>query len=318
MIAKTVLSRLGATIASLFIVTLGVSLLIELMPGDPAAIAAGEFATPEVVERVRGELGLNEPVIERYFSYLGDILLGDLGTSAQLQPGRPVWDLIRQTLPITLSLTGVAIAMAVLIALPIGYAAAARPNSWVDRCVTVASAVLLAVPSFVLGLLLITWFALGRNWLPALGYEPFAEGWWQWLRHLILPAFTLAAVSAAELSRQVRGAMIDTLEQDYIRAVDAKGMTRRTIIARHAFKNAATPIVTVLGLQFTRIIGGAVVIERIFAMPGLGSLAYDSVTRRDLPVMQGVVLIGALLVICTNVLVDVILAYLNPKARARA
>lgn len=308
--------RVAGVVATLLLVTFGVSLMVALMPGDPARIVAGEYATEDTVAQVREQLGLDDNVVARYVGYLGGLLRGDLGTSVQMQAGRPVSEMIAETLPVTLSLTVAALLVAVVIAVPAGYLAAARPGSRIDRTITALSAVTLAFPQFLLGLLLVAVFAIQLPVFPALGYVPAADSPGEWAWHLVLPAITLGSVSAAEIARQVRGAFVDTLEEDYIRVVEAKGMPRWRVVWRNALRNASPPILTVVGLQATRVVGAAVVIERIFALPGMGSLAYDSVFRRDLPVMQGIVLVSALIVIVFNIAVDVAQASVNPKLRA--
>lgn len=288
-------------------------LLVELMPGDPASIMAGDQATPEAIAQLREELELDRPVMARFGDYLWDAARGDLGTSGGSTT--PVWDRISAALPVTVSLGLVAMVFAILIGLLGGVWAALRRGRFVDRAVTTLTSLALAVPSFVLGLALVIFFAVDRSWFPAGGYEPLASGVWEWLRHLLLPGFALAFVSAAELARQTRGALADTLEQDYIRASRAKGMSERLVLWKHAAKNAAMPVVTVLGLQVVRVLGGAIVVERIFGMHGFGSLAVDAVLTRDLILIQGVVLVAAIAVLITNLLVDVSYGLLNPRAR---
>ncbi len=306
--------RLLAAIPTLAGVILVAMLLLELMPGDPAQIMAGENATPEAVEVIRRDLELDKPVWERFGSYLGDVVRGDLGRS----PGSsvPIWDRIADALPVTLSLALVAMVMALTIGVTAGTAAGLRRGRWVDRAVTAAASVMQAVPAFVVGLGLVIAFAVDRAWFPAGGYQPMAEGLGEWLRHLFLPAVALALSSAAELARQTRGALVDTLEQDYIRANRAKGLSERWVLGKHAAKNAATPVVTVAGLQVARILGGAIVVEQIFAMHGFGSLAVNAVLTRDMVLIQGVVLVSAVGVLITNLLVDLSYGYLNPKVRA--
>lgn len=311
---ERLIRRVLEVLGTLLLVALVVAMIVPLLPGDPAAIAAGEFASPEVVERVREELGLNEPFIKSYAGLVANASTGDLGQSAQLRPGADVTSLVWQAFPTTASLAICALVFAVTLSMIAGLAAAARPRGIVDRAITTVAALVLAVPPFVLGLLLASAFAVSRPWFPALGYASLDEGLWEWARHLVLPAITLGAVSAAELTRQVRGAMVDTFEQDYIRTAIAKGMSKRQVVWKHALKNAATPIVTVAGLQVSRLVGGAVIVERIFAMPGVGSLAFESVVRRDIPLMQGVILIVATFVVLLNLFTDLAVAHLNPSS----
>jgi peptide/nickel transport system permease protein len=289
-------------------------LLMDLMPGDPATIMAGERATPEAVEAIRADLALDRPFVERFVDYVGGVLRGDLGQS----PGSAssVWDRIWASLPVTFSLGLVAMVMAVVGGVATGVAAALHQGRPLDRAVTGVSSVLLAVPSFVVGLALVIFFAVDRSILPASGYEPLSAGLWPWLERLILPGAALALASGAELARQTRGALVDTMEQDFIRAHRAKGLGRWRVLAKHAAKNAATPVVTVAGLQITRILGGAIIVERIFGMHGFGELAVNAVLTRDLVLIQGVVLVSAVVVLLVNLLVDLSYAYLNPQARS--
>jgi peptide/nickel transport system permease protein len=227
----------------------------------------------------------------------------------------PVWDRISAALPVTLSLALISLVLAVALGVVGGTWAALRRGRFVDRAVTAASAVIQAVPPFLVGLALVIFFAVDRSWLPATGYVHFGDDPWEWFRHLLLPAFTLALASAAELARQTRGAMVDTLEQDHIRATRAKGLPERWVIGKHAAKNAAPLVVTVLGLQVGRILGGAVVVELIFVLPGFGALALSAVGARDVVLIQGVVLVSAVFVLVANLAVDVSYGYFNPKTR---
>jgi peptide/nickel transport system permease protein len=311
---RLVARRAVAAVPALLGVMLVAMLLVELMPGDPAEIMAGENATPEAVEAIRQDLRLDEPLHERFGRYVGGVVQGDLGES----PGShtPVWDRISAALPVTLSLAGMSLLFAVVLAVPAGTWAALRRGRWADRAVTAAASVLQAVPPFVVGLALVIFLAVNRSWLPASGFIALEEDPGEWFRHLILPAIALSLAPAAELARQTRGALVDTFEQDFVRALRAKGLAERRVIAKHAAKNAATPVVTVLGLQVGRILGGAVVVEFIFGMHGFGALALNAVVTRDVVLIQGVVLVGAVAVLVANVVVDVLYGYLNPKARA--
>lgn len=305
--------RLLTTIPTLILVMLATFMLLELMPGDPAATIAGEQATPETIDRLRVQLGLDEPVVTRFVTYIGDILTGNLGES--LLTGRTVVESIGEAIPPTASLAFVALTMALILAFAGGIGAALRRDGLLDRFVSAASALALATPPFVVALLLVVPLAVNRDLFPATGYEDIQGGLWPWLRHLLLPAFALSLNSAAELARQVRGAVVDTLEQDFIMTSNASGLSRRSVIVKHALKNSAVPIVTVFGLQLGRILGSAVVVEKVFAIPGFGTLAYSSVLQRDLPTVQGVVLVSAVAVLAVNLLVDLSYPYFNPKLR---
>ena len=239
------------------------------------------------------------------------------GTWARnLYSSRPVIDEIEEALPITLSLILVSLVMALLMAIPAGMYAATHRDGRVDRAVTLLSAVFVAVPQFVIAFFLVVFLAINRSWFPPTGYESIAEGGlWGWLQHLILPAFALSLGTAAELARQVRGSMIDSLEEDYIRTTRAMGLTTKSIVWKHTLKNAAIPVVTVLGLQAGRLLGGAVIIEAVFALPGFGSLAYNAVFNKNLPVIQGVVVVSAVVVLIVNLVTDLSYGYFNPKLR---
>lgn len=310
---KLVARRALTTVPALLGVMLVALLLLELMPGDPAEIMAGENATPEAVEAIRHDLRLDQPLWERFGRYAWGVVQGDLGRS----PGSDiaVWERISTALPVTLSLGGLALSLAVLVAVPAGTWAALRRGRWADRAVAATASVMQAVPPFVIGLALVIAFAVDRSWFPANGFVPFEEDPWEWFRHLVLPASALALSAAAELARQTRGALVDTFEQDYIRAVRAKGMRERWVIGKHAAKNAATPVVTVLGLQVGRILGGAVVVELIFGMHGFGALALNAVVTRDIVLIQGVVLVSAIAVLLANLAVDILYGYFDPKVR---
>jgi peptide/nickel transport system permease protein len=310
---RIVATRLAAAIPTLFLVLLLSFLLSELIPGDPAATIAGENASPEVIEQVRQSLGLNQAVIPRFVSYVGEIIQGDLGES--LTSRRPVSAVIWESIPPTASVVFVALSMALVIGLAAGILAALRRDTWIDRCVSGVAALMLAVPPFVVALVLVVPLAVNRSWLPATGYAELNAGGWEWFRYLLLPSFALAIGSAAELVRQVRGAFVDTLQQDYIVTCVASGLSKWSVVSTHVFKNAASPIVTVFGLQMARIIGAAVVVETVFALPGFGALAFSAVINADIPLIRGVVLVGAVVVIATNVLVDISYPMFNPKLR---
>lgn len=305
--------RLLTVIPLLLVATLIIFVLIDLAPGDSAQMIAGEEATLEQVEQVRERLGLNDPLPVRYASYLADVARGDLGTS--LYSSRTVWDAMISRFPTTLALTSVALVFATLIAVPLGTLAAIRRDGVLDRLVTGGASLFMALPPFVFGIVLLVMFAVNRQWFPATGYSGPSEGITEWLRYVTLPAIALAGVPAAELTRMIRGALIDALDEDYVRTARAKGMGELAVVGKHAAKNAAIPIVTVFGLNVSALIGGSIVVERVFAIPGFGSLVIDSVIRQDVPVIQGIVLITALVAIMANLTVDVSYGYFNPKLR---
>ncbi|MEQ9002942.1 MAG: ABC transporter permease, partial [Pseudomonadales bacterium] len=299
---RFIAQRLLALIPLLLIVSLMVFSLVLLIPGDPAFLLAGEDATPEEVEAIREEMGLNDPVLVRYLAWLGALLQGDLGTS--LFSDQPVLDVILERLPVTLSLALAAIVFSLAISIPAGVIAGTRPGSLVDRIVTVGSSVGLAVPNFWLGLMLVLMLAIWNPWFPATGYTALSHSVMGWWMHIALPAFTLGLSAAAILTRQLRGAMIDVMQQDYVRSARAKGLPYRKVVAKHALKNAAIPMVTILGLQTNSLLGGTVIVEQIFGMPGIGQLAVASVFTRDLPMIQGVVIMAVFVAVLVNLLVD--------------
>lgn len=314
MLRKVILSVLGM-IPVLLLVSILVFGLIVLIPGDPAVTLAGEAASPERVAEVREQLGLNEPLISQYLDWLGGALQFDFGTS--LFSTLPVSEAIANRLPATLSLAAVTLAFSVIVGVSVGALAALRPGSFLDRVATVGASLGVAIPNFWLGLLLIVAFAVDRRLLPAGGYETLAEGgWWNWLRFLILPAIALGAAASAEIARQTRSTLAAVLHQDYIRTARSKGLSPLKVFGKHAMKNAAIPVVTVIGVQVGRLVGGTVVIEQAFSIPGVGSLAYQSVFDGDIPMIQGIVLIAAMVVLMSNFLVDLSYGYFNPKVRA--
>ncbi|MEA2792086.1 MAG: peptide/nickel transport system permease protein, partial [Acetobacteraceae bacterium] len=281
--------RILSTIPILVLVGLITFLLIHLTPGDPAAVVAGDNATTEAIEAARHRLGLDQPFLVQFWHWLHGVVTGDLGTS--FTSGRPVASLIFDRLPITLSLTAGSTLVGLGISVPLGVFAAMRRGSWMDRATIFTTSLGIAAPEFFIGLLLVLVVALELGLLPATGYVPFADDPVEWFLRLVLPSLTLGVGVAAELARQVRGAMIDVLSRDYIQTARAKGLSTLSIIVKHGLKNAAIPVVTVLGLQIRRLLGGAVIVEQIFAMNGVGSLAVRAVFLRDLPVLLGVALI---------------------------
>jgi len=306
--------RAVSTIPMLVLVGLITFLLIHITPGDPAAVVAGENASLEAIEEARRRLGLDQPFVVQFWHWLVRVLHGDLGTS--FTSGKPVTELIFDRMPITLSLTTGATLIGLLIAVPLGVFAATKRGSWLDRITILGTSMGIAAPEFFIGLLLVLVIALQWGLLPATGYIPFSEDPVEWALRLILPSITLGLGVAAELARQVRGAMIDVLSRDYIQTARAKGLSTASIIVKHGLKNAAIPVVTVLGLQIRRLLGGTVIVEQIFAMNGVGSLAVRAVFLRDLPVLLGVALTTAIVVLLVNLIVDMSYSYFDPKVRS--
>lgn len=313
MMLKFAVSRIAAIVPVLLIVSFVVFGLIHLSPGDPALAIAGERATLERVEEIRESLGYNDPLLQQYGDWAVGALQGDLGTS--LFSTLPVVTAITARLSVTLSLTAAAIVMALVIGVPLGLFAGLRQNSLVDRVLTAGATVGIAVPHFWLGTMLILIFALRWDMLPATGYVALTEDPVEWLRHLLMPAAALGAATVAEISRQMRSATITQRDQDYMRTAQAKGLGSLAVNGKHLMKNAAVPVVTVVGLQVARLLGGAIIVEQVFAMPGLGQLAIQSVLRRDMPMIQGIVIFTTLVVVAMNLIVDLSYSYFNPRVR---
>jgi peptide/nickel transport system permease protein len=307
--------RLLAVIPLLLILTFVTYALVDLIPGDAASSIAGEQASPDELQGIRNYLGLDEPLPVRYAHFLGNLAHGNLGSS--IINSQPVGETIGRRLPVTLSLVIVTILLTVIVAVPLGTLAALRPNGIFDRAVTILAGIVLSVPSFVVGLILVTFLAVNRSWFPATGYQPLAEGVFGWLKHLILPAIALGLHPIAELTRQTRGAMRDVLDQDYVRTARAYGLRGSSIVFKWAGKNAGVTVLTVLGLMAGRLIGGAAVVEVIFNLPGIGTLAVDAVTARDISMIQGIVLLAGLFVIAVNLVVDLSYAWFNPRTRVQ-
>ncbi|MDW3215271.1 MAG: ABC transporter permease [Ilumatobacteraceae bacterium] len=311
---RAVVRRLLALIPLLLVVSFIVFSLLLLTPGDPAITLAGDNPTPEQIAEIRSQLGLDDPIIVQYGRWVSDAVRGDLGTS--LYSSASVTDAIWSRLPVTLSLTGAAIIFSVMVAVPLGLLAARRPGGVIDHASTGVATIGIALPSFWIGMVLIIVFALRLGWFPPVGYVSFGDDPLEWARHMVLPAIALGTAGAAETTRQLRGAMLDVLDSDYVRTARSKGMRGGTVLYKHALKNAGSPVLTVLGLQVTFLLGGSVIIEQMFAIPGLGSLAITAVLARDIPMIQGVVLVAVVVSVGINLLVDLAYAWLNPKVRA--
>jgi peptide/nickel transport system permease protein len=311
---SVVLRRIGGGVLVLWLVSLLTFALIQLLPGDAAQAIAGENATQADVDRIRHELGFDLPVIEQYFRWFSNVVTGDFGTS--LYSGRPVTELIFEAAPATLSLTVMAIVIAVLVGVTAGIAAAIRQGGWLDRTITSLATFGIAMPSFWVLMLLLLPFAVLNRWLPATGYTPMSDGLWPWLSHILLPATALGLASAAELARHARGCAADVLARPYIRTARARGATGAWLIRRHVLRNAAIPVITVLGLHVGRLLGGSIVIESVAGISGLGTLAIQAILQRDYTTIQGYVLFSAIIVVLVNLVVDLLYGWINPKVRA--
>ncbi|HXR58943.1 MAG TPA: ABC transporter permease [Burkholderiales bacterium] len=308
-----VVRRLFATLVVMAVVAFVVFLLLYLTPGDPAAILAGDAATSDDIARIRERLGLDQPFLVRFGEWISQLLHGDLGIS--IFTNLPVAHLIGQRVEPTLSLTLCTLLVSILIAVPLGVVAAARAGTWVDRCVMAFSVLGFSLPVFVLAYILILTFSIELDWLPVQGYRPIREGLWEWARHLILPSTALGTVYIALIARITRASMLDALAQDYVRTAQAKGLSPSEVLVGHALKNAAVPIVTVIGIGIALLIGGAIVTETVFAIPGIGRLTVDSILRRDYPIIQGVVLIFSGAYVLINLVVDLSYTLLDPRIR---
>ncbi|SIN92070.1 peptide/nickel transport system permease protein [Bradyrhizobium erythrophlei] len=308
-----ILRRILSTLPVMGIVAMFVFSLLYITPGDPAAVIAGDQASPADVERIRQGLGLDRPFLVQFGAWLWGILHGDLGTS--IFTNLPVASLIAQRIEPTLSLMAITLVLTILIAVPLGVVAAWKAGSWVDRSIMAFAVFAFSLPVFVVGYVLAYVFALQFEWLPVQGYTPLAQGFWPWLQNLILPAIALGSVYIALIARITRASMLEVLQQDYIRTARAKGLDQRSILFVHALKNAAVPIVTVIGIGVALLIGGAVVTESVFTIPGLGRLTIDAILRRDYPVIQGIVLLFSFLYVLVNLLVDVTYTLVDPRIR---
>ncbi|QIX26542.1 ABC transporter permease [Nocardioides sp. JQ2195] len=307
--------RLLLAVPTIILVTFFVFALMELSPTDPAAALAGDNPTPERLAELHHQLGLDRPFLTRYLEWGGNALQGDLGISPVTHQS-VISDLMFR-LPITASLVLLAMIFALVLGVGLGTIAALNKGGVLDWLTNSFANLLLAVPPFVAAVLLVLFLAIMSPMFPATGYANMSAGIGPWLQFSTLPALSLAIIPAALLTRQVRGALIDALEEDYIRTARAKGLRRRMVVGKHAAKNAAVPVVTVLGLVFTSMFGGAVVVERIFAIPGLGSVSVESVLNGDLITLQGLVLLVAVLVTVVNLVIDASYGYFNPRLRIR-
>lgn len=302
----------------IWLISVAVFVLFFVAPHDPARAIAGRQATAQTVQLVQHRLGLDQPVLLQYWHFLTRLLHGDLGYS--YYNSEPVRSLIFTRLPVTLSLTLGGAVLWLLLGVSIGVVAARRPRSLADRTATLFVLGGLSMPTFLVGLLLlyVLFFRLhlaGITLFPGGGYVPFTQSPLQWAQHLILPWLTLAIVSAATYSRLTRGSLLEVLNEDYVRTARAKGLTERRVVYRHALRSALTPVVTQLGIDVGALLGGAVITENVFGLPGLGQLAVQSVTTQDLPVVIGIVLLAAFFVVAANIVVDFLYAVLDPRVR---
>jgi peptide/nickel transport system permease protein len=308
-----VVRRILATIPVMVVVALFVFSLLFIAPGDPAAVIAGDQATPADVERIRQNLGLDRPFLVQFSEWVWRLLHADLGRS--IFTNLPVTTMIGQRVEPTLSLMAITLVLSVVVAVPIGVLAAWKVGTWFDRAIMGFAVFGFSVPVFVVGYLLAFVFALQLEWLPVQGYTPISQGVWPWFLNLILPSIALGCVYIALIARITRATMLEVLQQDYIRTARAKGLGQSPILFIHALKNASVPIVTVIGIGIALLIGGAVVTESVFAIPGLGRLTVDAILRRDYPIIQGVVLLFSFVYVLVNLGIDLLYTLLDPRIR---
>jgi peptide/nickel transport system permease protein len=310
------LRRIAISLVLAWIVASIVFLAIHLVPGDPAEIllsAGGSAPDAATVADLRDRLGLNLPLLTQYANFLTGVLHGDLGTS--IFTNLPVTHMIAQRIQPTLSLMVITLVISLTFAIPLGVVAAWKQGSWIDRLSMILSTLGFSVPVFVVGYVLAYTFALSLDWVPVQGYTPIDQGLWKWFQNLILPAIALGLIYMALIARITRATMLEVLSQDYVRTARAKGVDQKGILFIHALKNAAVPIVTIVGIGFASLIGGAVVTESVFAIPGLGRLTVDAILRRDYPVIQGVVLMFSFIYVLVNLGVDLLYTLFDPRIR---
>ncbi|MFD1861412.1 nickel ABC transporter permease [Planococcus sp. FY231025] len=298
-----ILRRLVQTVPVIFGVTIVVFIIMQLVPGDPAVLLAGEGATKETIEALRVQLGLNQPLYVQYVEYVSNIFRGDFGTS--LKNNQPVLDEILLRLPITLELAIFSTMITIVLGMAAGIISAVKPYSITDTVVMVIALLGISLPSFWFGLMLMYGFSVKLQIFPVAGWDSIA--------HIVLPAFTLGAGGAAIVARMTRSSMLEVIRQDYIRTARAKGVKERVIVYKHALRNALIPVITVVGLQFGALLGGTVLVESIFAINGLGRMIVDSIRMRDLPMVQGGVLVASLVFVAVNLLVDILYRFFNKR-----
>ncbi|MFS0554896.1 ABC transporter permease [Brevibacillus sp. 179-C9.3 HS] len=309
-----IVRRLLLTIPILLLVSIMTFSLIHMIPGDPARVILGEEATPEAYAALRTELGLDQPIVVQYFSWLGKVVTGDLGIS--ITDRVPVADLIMQRLPATVELTIGTFLVAILIAFPAGILAAVRRGTWIDYTSTFTALGGMSIPSFWLAMMMIIFFAVENQWLPSSGYVPFSENPTQNLMAMILPCLATGLRESAVLMRMLRSSLLDVVSMDFIRTAKAKGLNEARTILGHALRNAMVPVVTTSGLMIAGLLGGLVITESIFSIPGFGRLIVESVFKRDYVTVQGAILVSAVLVVLVNLVVDILYAVIDPRIKA--
>lgn len=308
---KLILRRLVDLIPTLLVVATTVFIITRMIPGDPAAVLLGPQASPDEIAKMRESLGLNEPMYLQYIDFLGSLLQGDLGTS--LGYHQPVLSLILERFPNTLLLSVCALAIALLIGIPAGIISATKQYSAWDYTVMILSLVGVSMPIFWLGVMLVLYFSVHLGWLPATGMGSLSEGFGSVVTHLVLPSIALSTIPMATFARITRSSMLEVIRQDYIKTARAKGLREFFVVWKHALKNAMTPLLTVMGMQISSMLGGAVLTETIFSWPGMGRLVVDAIENRDFVVVQGTVLFIAVIFVLINLLVDILYTVVNPR-----
>lgn len=305
--------RILASVPVMITVAVFVFLLLRITPGDPAAIIAGDMATPEQLEKIRAALGLDKPIVVQFVSWFWLLLQGDLGVS--LISNTPVTAMIGKHIEPTVSLALVTIVLSVLIAVPLGVIAAWRHGTWIDYAVMTVSVVGFSVPVFVIGYILIQVFAIDLKWFPVQGFRSITKGVGPFAERAILPALTLASIYIALIARMTRASVLEVLGEDYVRTARAKGLKENTVLFRHALRNAAVPVLTIIGTGFALLISGVVVTESVFNIPGIGRLTVDAILARDYPVIQGMILLTSGIYVLVNLLIDLSYSFFDPRIR---
>ena len=311
-----VTKRLGSLCLSLIVASLVIFACIEIVPGDPASFMLGINAQPDTIQALRVELGLDQSLAQRYLGWVGGLLGGDMGTSYTYRT--PVSDIVSDRLQVSLPLALYALTLTVVVAFPVGILAAARRGSVTDIIVMGATQLGVAIPNFWFAILMVILFAINLRWFSAGGFPGWDAGIFPAIKALTLPAIALALPQASILARVMRSSMLDTLSEDYMRTARAKGLTRRQVLWRHALRNAMIPVLTIIGLQFSFLLAGAIIIENVFFLPGLGRLVFQAITQRDLIVVESVVMLLVFAVILLNFFVDIAYAWVDPRLRVRS
>jgi len=308
---KYIIRRIFDLLPTIFVVAVIVFIVTRMIPGDPASVMLGPQASVEDIEALRQKLGLNEPLYMQFFQYIGNLLQGNLGISYTYN--EPIMSLIMDRFPNTVILAISALIIAVIIGIPAGIISAAKQNSLLDYSVMLISLIGVSMPIFWLGVMLVLYFSVNLGWFPATGMGTLEEGFIPYIKHLILPSITLATIPMATFARITRSSMLEVISHDYIKTARSKGLGEFWVICKHAFKNALTPILTVLGMQISMMLGGAVLTETIFSWPGMGRLIVDAIDKRDFVVVQGTVLFIAVIFVVVNLLVDILYKVVNPR-----